>query len=612
MSMLRLVTFFGVLLCALAAQDRPNIVMLFVDDLGYGDVGFTGHPTTKTPNIDKLASEGKVLTSWYSGCSVCSGSRAALMTGRQFVRVGVAPVLSATVNVGLPPNETTVASQLKKIGYKTGAVGKWHLGQREVYLPANHGFDKYFGIPYSDDMGYARIDPCNGTSESLASFIPPQKTYEEMTREWYERIWQPYVHDNMTLPDDIPFPEFQTSPGCNQTNKIGTTRATGTSSTDSSATSDSGNCAPIPPDPARTYLPLMQQIRNSSGGVETKVLEQPLDFTSLAQKYSDFATDFIEDNKNESFFLYMPFSHVHTTAHNQPERLYCGCAFKNKTTRGAFGDALAEVDWIVGNVVDKLQEEGLDNNTLILFTGDNGPWLVQNSSGGSVGLFYARSAGYWNVGKASTWEGGIREAAFARWPGRIPPNSRSSATVSSLDLFPTLSSILNIPMPTDRVYDGRDMSNVLFTDTDESPHDFLFFYQALNTSARAVRYGDYKAHFVTAPGSGGCSDPACQVINHSPPLLFNVAVDPTEAYPLTSQGVTPTDPTIIKVLADIEEAYKRENVTMTYGNIIPAPDGPGEGPGKYGVCCDRAKGCDCNGSPYPPIPSAGPELIGLN
>eukprot|EP00049_Salpingoeca_infusionum_P011944 m.211287 g.211287 ORF g.211287 m.211287 type:complete len:604 (+) comp15059_c2_seq2:233-2044(+) len=581
------------------ATERPNVVMLFMDDLGYGDVGFTGHPTTKTPNLDKLASEGKVLTSWYSGCSVCSGSRAALMTGRQFLRIGVSPVLSPTSNVGLPLNETTVAAQMKKIGYKTAAIGKWHLGQREVYLPANHGFDKYLGIPYSDDMGYARITPCNATSHShIQSYFNANKVTADTKRRWYKNSWLPYVQHNMTLPTDIPFPDMVNDADGVESSENGVEAAL--------------RVASAPSDPAQTYLPLVEQQRNSSGKVETKVLEQPLDFTTIAQKYSDFATDFIEDNKNNSFFLYMPFSHVHTTADNQPEEQYCGCDFKNKTSRGAFGDALAEADWIVGNVVNKIKEAGLDDNTLILFTGDNGPWMVKNASEGSVGLFYGRASGYWNVGKGSTWEGGIREAAFARWPGRIPPNSRSSATVSSLDLFPTLSSILNIPMPTDRVYDGRDMSNVLFTDTDESPHDFLFFYQALNTSARAVRYGDYKAHFVTAPGSGGCSDPACQVINHSPPLLFNVAVDPTEAYPLTSQGVTPTDPTIIKVLADIEEAYKRENVTMTYGNIIPAPDGPGEGPGKYGVCCDRAKGCDCNGSPYPPIPSAGPELIGLN
>jgi len=146
-----------------AALDRPNVVMLFVDDLGYGDVGFNGHPTTNTPNIDKLAWNGKVLTTWYSGCPVCSCSRASLMTGRQWSRMGIPGVFGPTVDSGLPLNETTVADQLSAAGYATGAAGKWHLGQREAYLPAARGFDEYLGIPYSDDMGEARATPCDSS-----------------------------------------------------------------------------------------------------------------------------------------------------------------------------------------------------------------------------------------------------------------------------------------------------------------------------------------------------------------------------------------------------------------------------------------------------------------
>ena len=153
-----------------APRDKPNFIMLFVDDLGYGDVGFTGHPTTKTPKIDRLAAGGKVLTTWYSGCPVCTGSRGALMTGRQFARVGVPPVFNVSTNGGLPLNETTIAEMLKKQNYTTGMMGKWHLGQRKVYLPGNRGFDHWLGIPFSDDMGLARTTKCppSAATDTLA------------------------------------------------------------------------------------------------------------------------------------------------------------------------------------------------------------------------------------------------------------------------------------------------------------------------------------------------------------------------------------------------------------------------------------------------------------
>ena len=167
-----------------APLTQPNIVMLFVDDLGYGDVGFNGHPTTNTPNIDQLAWNGKVLTTWYSGCPVCSCSRASLMTGRQWSRMGIPGVFGPTVSSGLPLNETTVADELSKAGYATGAAGKWHLGQRHAYLPAARGFDEYLGIPYSDDMGEARATPCNRSGMTA----PPGARHTEE-----EDVLAPYV-----------------------------------------------------------------------------------------------------------------------------------------------------------------------------------------------------------------------------------------------------------------------------------------------------------------------------------------------------------------------------------------------------------------------------------
>ena len=170
----------------------------------------------------------------------------------------------------------------------------------------------------------------------------------------------------------------------------------------------------------------------------------------------------------------MPFSHVHAARPSQPQEQYAGCAFHNTSSRGLFGDALAEVDWMVGNLVAKLEELQLMENTAIFFAGDNGPDMFKQQSGGSEGLFTGRAAGYWNTGKGSTWEGGIRQSAFAHWRGQIEPASRSEEIVSSLDIFPTFSALAGVALPAGVVYDGRDMSEVLFKPDGRSQHDVLF------------------------------------------------------------------------------------------------------------------------------------------
>eukprot|EP01051_Picozoa_sp_SAG22_P001159 SAG22_NODE_43_length_25304_cov_5.394644_11_plen_381_part_00 len=336
------------------------------DDLGYGDLGFNGHPTTSTPNIDKLAWGGKVLSSWYSGCPVCSGSRAALMTGRQWNRIGVPGVFGPSVTAGLPLNETTVADQLKKADYATAIMGKWwarlhgssrrrrtalppththahptdplspsevsrlkqlihmvpprHLGQRPMYLPAARGFDEYLGIPYSDDMGSARRSPCPGKPE------------------------QP-----MLTPDDYVYTEEDNVHGGDIQNLHDLNR---------------GGSAMLPLVYQSGGVPSTVAGETQKYAANTTVLEQPLDFSTLAVKYSEFVIDFIERSAAKPFFLYMPFSHVHTTSGNQPQKQYAGCSFQNTSLRGEFGDALAEVDWIVGNVVDKLEAAKLSENTV--------------------------------------------------------------------------------------------------------------------------------------------------------------------------------------------------------------------------------------------------------
>jgi len=304
----------------------------------------------------------------------------------------------------------------------------------------------------------------------------------------------------------------------------------------------------------------------------------------------------------------MPFSHVHTTAGDQPDEQYAGCSFINTTKRGRFGDALAEADWIVGNVVAEVKSNNISGNTLYLFTGDNGPWMVKGKSGGSEGLLTGVTAGYWNTGKGSTWEGGMHEAGFAHWEGQIEPMSRSSEVVSSMDVFPTVSKLAGVALPTDRVYDGRDMSAILLdsTGTAKSLHEFLFFYGGCSANGpSAVRYGAYKAYWCTGPGLGGCA--GCNKKQYpTTPLLFNLWEDPSEAYPLTPADPNATaafkpGPDIAPVLEAIAKAQADEIATFTKGHLVSPANLPAEkqpdGSYKYAICCDRSKGCDCDGKP---------------
>jgi arylsulfatase A len=529
------------------APTPPNFVLIFVDDLGYGDPGFQGHPTAETPHMDRLAMEGKVLSSWYSGCNVCSGSRAALLTGRQFPRAGVDSVYEPTTNRGLPLSEITLAQHLKEeAGYTTAVVGKWHLGQRHVYLPHNRGFDYYLGIPYSEDMGEGVATTCPYNNSNISATFDDTPHFNETLAD---------IDD-----DDISY------------------------------------------DPAGYYLPLVYQHDN-----QTAVLEQPLDLTTLGDKYRMFVSRFLRRHADDKFFLYVPMNHVHTASENQPGMQYAGCQYKNSTKRGPFGDALAEADGLVGTIIETLRDLNLEESTLILFTSDNGPWLQQGLASGTSGLLTGQYSGYRNTGKGSNWEGGIRMPAFAYWKGTIRPYTRSSEVVSSLDVFPTLSRLAGIDgLPQDRVYDGRDMTDILLTENATSRHEFLFFYGSCHLDFRnysaqgdrsfavtAVRHGSYKAHFCTGPGLGG------DVKNlsrwYSPyPLLFNVDYDPAEAYPL-SKGYddVPSSDADRDALDRIMQAYAFEVSTFEYGSKVPEPDGPDEGPGRYGVCCDRERECNC-------------------
>lgn len=598
-----------------APLDKPNVVVLFVDDLGYGDVGFNGHPTTLTPTIDALAHGGRTLSTWYSASPVCSASRASLLTGRQWSRMGIPGVFMPATASGMPLNESTLADELRAAGcaaeppaacarrarvptratrtalrrrapraplcadarrparpparYATGIVGKWHLGQRRAYLPAARGFDAYLGIPYSDDMGEARRSACDAGGGGA-----PAR------------------------------PREQTSARAG-----GGAAASAPSAAALRQYVDAGLAAwpdaAEASDPAASFLPLVSQRRappRAPGGAGpaaavTEVVEQPLDLTTLARRYTDFALAFVDEHAARPFLLYAPFSHVHATAPNQPGKQYSGCAHANATRRGGFGDALAEVDGTIAALVGRLRHHGLEGNTLLLFAGDNGPDLYQGAAAGSVGLFAARHAGYWNVGKGSTWEGGIREAAFAYWPGVIPAGTRSAEVVSSMDVFPTVLALAGAPLPADRAIDGKDMRRVLLGGG-RSEHEVLFFYggAAGTRLPSAARLGPYKAHWATGPGLGGCA--GCAVVEYTGgPLLFQVEHDPSEAYALTQNTTAPPDPALAAVVARFAAAYAREVAAVVARPSPPAPDAPGEGPGAYGVCCNRTLGCECDGPP---------------
>ena len=428
-------------------NNSPNYIVIFVDDMGYGDLGVYGNPTISTPHLDKMAYEGQKWTQFYSAASVCTPSRAALLTGRLPVRSGMAssknPVLFPNSLSGLPATEITLAEKLKEKNYKTAIVGKWHLGHTKNYLPNNHGFDYYFGIPYSNDM-----DKINNNN-----------------------YWSEYENKELS--------------------------------------SDSYN------------VPLMENF---------DIIERPVDQTTITSRYVDKTLQLINNYKNDNFFIYL--------SHNLPHiPLYASKRFLGKSKRGLYGDVIEEIDYGVGLIINELKKLNLDKKTIVVFTSDNGPWLVYKSHSGSAGLL--------RNGKGTTWEGGVRVPAIF-WGANIKPGLINEIG-STLDIYTTFLALAKIDTQKNMIVDGYDLSETLLRKK-ESQRDEMFFYKG--DELFAVRLGDFKLHLKT-------TDWFKEPKKHNPPLLFNLNIDPSEKFNISSKN-----PEKVK---EILELIKVHNLRLVRG-----------------------------------------------
>jgi arylsulfatase A len=416
-----LLLFFG--LCATAASP-PNIVIIFADDLGYGDLACYGHPSIHTPHLDRMASEGMRFTDFYAAAPACTPSRAGLLTGRLPIRSGMAGTPERSVAMtdstgGLPTNEITIAGALKTKGYATACIGKWHLGHLPEFLPTRHGFDYFFGVRFANNMEWVR--GIKRPPLPLASLDPK--------REWWR----------------------------------------------------------------------MALLRNE------EIIEEDTDPHLLTSRYTEEAVQFITRNKRNPFFLYLAHTYPHAP-------LFASKKFQQRSAGGLYGDVMEELDWSVGEILEALRKEGLTENTLVIFTSDNGPALSLNLAGGSSGLL--------RDGKGTPWEGGMRVPAIAWWPGKIKAGVVNRELACAMDLFNTSLNLAGVAVPSDRIIDGVDMTPMLLG-KGASERDVMFYYQFDRLCA--VRKGAFKAHVAT------------YLAALPKPLLYQLAHDPGEKFDVAAE-----------------------------------------------------------------------------
>ncbi|MGE0143476.1 MAG: sulfatase [Planctomycetota bacterium] len=418
---------------ASTAASPPNIVLIFIDDMGYADIGPFGGEIP-TPNLDRFAEEGMRFTDFSVPSAVCSASRAALLTGCYHRRVGIAGALGPSSTIGIAETETTLAEICKQKGYATACFGKWHLGHHPKFLPLQHGFDEYLGLPYSNDMW-----------------------------PWH--------------------PDYAKHPPGSEERKRG-----------------------------YPELPMIENDRVVDDSVDAD--DQKL----LTKRFTERAVEFIERNAKRSFFLYLAHPMVHVP-------LFVSKDFEGASGKGAFGDAVMEVDWSVGRILATLDELNLSRDTLVIFTSDNGPWLSYGEHAGSAGPL--------REGKGTMFEGGIRVPTMMRWPGRVPSGATCDEFASTIDVLPTVARLLDATLPEHRI-DGRDISDLMLGVEDaKSPHDVFYSYYA-GGELQAVRDPRFKLLFPHGyrtlagreGGRNGSPVPYSQAKTEL--VLFDLKADPGE------------------------------------------------------------------------------------
>jgi arylsulfatase A len=459
MSNLNRRTFLGSAAGALlaAAPTPPNIIFIYADDLGYGDLGCYGS-SNRTPHLDRMAAEGARFTQFYSANPVCSPSRAALLTGRYPTRVGVPRVLFPQDTEGLNLEERTLADTLKARGYKTMAIGKWHLGHTPRYLPTSRGFDEYFGIPYSNDM---------------------------------------------------------------------------------------------------TPRPLLHAL---SGGAAEQI-EEPATLETLTPRYTEQAVRFIERSRGGPFLLYMPHTYPHIP-------LAASQRFRGRSKNGLYGDVIEELDWSVGEVLAAVKRHGLDGNTLVMFSSDNGPWYQ-----GSPGLLRGR--------KGSTYEGGVREPFLARWPGHIPRGLVCRGVAGTVDIHPTVAKLCGAELPAAPM-DGIDIWPLLSARARQLEREALLYFDGWNV--QCARWGPWKLHLARYNTMAYNPAPATGRVNLvlPQPELYNLETDPDESYdvaPENPQVVTQVQVRVDRLLAgfpaEARQAYADAQAHRAAASPVGALPRPG-------------------------------------
>ncbi|MDL2256148.1 sulfatase [Parabacteroides sp. OttesenSCG-928-G06] len=441
----------GTLLLAIPATaettEKPvNFIVIYLDDMGYGDLSITGATGYRTPNLDRMAKEGMFFTHYYSPQAVSSASRAGLMTGCYPNRIGFAGAIDHSSTYGLSNKEETIGTVLKKKNYKTAAFGKWHLGCVPEYMPLQNGFDEFFGIPYSHDMW-----PNHPTTRN---YYPPLPLYEG-----------------------------------------------------------------------------------------EKVVETMPDHNQFTTRFTERAVDFIKQNKKNPFFLYLPHPLPHVP-------LGVSDKFKGKSEEGLYGDVMMEIDWSVGQILEAVDNAGLGENTLIIFTSDNGPWINYGNHAGSTGGL--------REGKGTTYEGGQRVPCLMRWKGTIPEGIVCNKLVAGMDILPTLADIAGAPLPEKRI-DGVSVLPLMKGDMQATPRESFYFYYRKN-NLEAVTNGEWKLVFAHpgrtyegfSPGNDGRPGGANENFNHEGGL-YDLRRDPGERY-----NVKFANPEIVKELEKIAEEARMD------------------------------------------------------